>query len=301
MTLPASSTASRAARQCRPTVTLALAGIVFCTILACSPDDVTRSPSDLYSGEPQLLMTSASCAVNYRTIITTSDPDLASVGIPVQTDTSQVCERWTGSDYQIQETLLGGTMTEGDVPDTNRIIEYTSGAVVGYTANGVATSDPAVVPGGTLGDLVAATPAEKAAAVDDPYDAIIASGSQCTDPPGVGCNSGGSGGGGEECDQAEDCCPPEERVCEDGGLAGIVAARFAAQLSAGLPAVDGATRPDDGKYRKHGLTRRGVRALLESYNRVGSSSEGWHRFRGAALGGEEIVDVDPRTELIVRQ
>jgi hypothetical protein len=148
--------------------------------LACSGEEVVFSARSVAG--PRVLMNSSSCAVQYRSIINLSDTELDSAGIPSQTDTSDVCEAWTGSDYQVQDRVVGGTMSEGDVPDTSQIVEYINGQVTGYTASGVPAAEAANVPGGTLADLVSATSEERAAVADDPYYGILASGSTCLDP-----------------------------------------------------------------------------------------------------------------------
>jgi hypothetical protein len=74
-----------------------------------------------------------------------------------------------------------------------------------------------------------------------------------------------------------------------------------ARLTTRLASPNVAVVPDDGKYKRHGLTRRGVRALLETYERTGTTPAGLLHFRKSAPGGELTVDVEPRTQLIAHQ
>jgi hypothetical protein len=274
--------------------------------LACSGERVMSTSRRVDA--PQLLMNSSSCAVQYRSIINLSDTELDSAGIPSQTDTSDVCEAWTGSDYQVQDKLVGETMSEGDERDTSQIVEYINGQVTGYTASGVVTAEPSSVPGGTLADLVSATSEERAAVADDPYYGILASGSTCIDPNAPGCDPGGGGGGGggggcDHYDEYGNCCEPQEIICDGGGRAGlgIDPGSVVARVTTRLPNPSVASVPDDGKYKRHGLTRRGVRALLDTYERTGTTPAGLLHFQKSAGGGELTVDVEPRTQLIAHQ
>lgn len=288
-----------------PRLSVLIAATMAGVTLACSGEGgiVVPRPAE----EPHLLMTSSSCAVQYRSIINVVDTDLDSAGIPPQTDTSDVCEAWTGSDYQVQERLIGETMSEGDEPDTSRIVEYINGQVTGYTASGVPTSDPAAVPGGTLADLVSATSDEREAVADDPYYGILASGSTCIDTTAPGCDPGGGGGsGGGTCDNYDaygNCCPPQQIICDgSGGGFSVQAAPYVAArqpVRQAHPSL--ASAPSDSKYTRHGLTRRGVRALLDTYDGAGTSPQGLLRFRKNAGGGEVTIDVEPRTQLIAHQ
>ena len=274
--------------------------------VACSGEDAVVAR---FVDAPRVIMNSSSCAVQYRSIINLSDTELDSAGIPPQADTSDVCEAWTGSDYQVQDRVVGGTMSEGDVPDTSQIVEFINGQVTGYTASGVPTADPSAVPGGTLADLVSATTEERAAVADDPYYGILASGSTCLDPNAPGCDpggGGGGGGGGSGCDHYDEygnCCEPQEIICDGGGRAavGVDPGSLVARLTGRSPSGSVAMAPDDGKYKRHGLTRRGVRALLETYEHTGKTAAGLLHFRKSAGGGELTVDVEPRTQLIAHQ
>jgi hypothetical protein len=252
-------------------------------------------------------MSSSSCAVQYRSILNVTDTEFDSAGIPPQTDTSDVCETWTGSDYQVQDRLVGETMSEGDERDTSQIVEYINGQVTGYTTSGMPTADPADVPGGTLADLVSATTEEREAVADDPYYGILASGSTCLDPTAPGCDpgeDGGGGGGGAGCDHYDEygnCCEPQEIICDGGSGFSVQTAAMLMRPTARAASASVVSTLDDRKYKRHGLTRRGVRALLETYEYAGTTPAGLLHFRKSAGGGELTVDVEPRTQLIAHQ
>jgi hypothetical protein len=53
------------------------------------------------------------------------------------------------------------------------------------------------------------------------------------------------------------------------------------------------------KYHKKGLSRHGVRALVDAMEEIAPSPEGNRRFRTTRADAEEIVSVDPVSELIV--
>jgi len=56
-----------------------------------------------------------------------------------------------------------------------------------------------------------------------------------------------------------------------------------------------------GRYARHGVRRRGVRALIDRAEEVGRGIGGERRFREQRGDGEVIYAVDPQTELLVAQ
>ena len=59
------------------------------------------------------------------------------------------------------------------------------------------------------------------------------------------------------------------------------------------------TTDGDKKFAKHGLKRRGVRALVDDAEEVGRSAEGNRRFRKQRGGAEVTLTLDKNTELLV--
>jgi hypothetical protein len=68
--------------------------------------------------------------------------------------------------------------------------------------------------------------------------------------------------------------------------------------TAGQPCPLSSTR-SDGKYTNHGLSRRGVRALVNNMTELGRGSKGERRFRGMRGRSEWIISLDPETQLFV--
>lgn len=114
--------------------------------------------------------------------------------------------------------------------------------------------------GGTLFDFMYADDATRQAASDDPYYAL----------------RGGGGSG---------CANPTQIVCD--------------QAAAQSSAIADAPQFRDGRYTRHGLRRRGLRALVDGATEIGAGGDGARRFRRATSQGEVIVSVSKDTELLV--
>lgn len=57
----------------------------------------------------------------------------------------------------------------------------------------------------------------------------------------------------------------------------------------------------DGKFTKHGLTRRGVRALVDNMAEIGRGTRGERRFRKLRGDEDVILSIDDQTQLLVAE
>jgi hypothetical protein len=115
------------------------------------------------------------------------------------------------------------------------------------------------ISGASILDFYVVDQASRDAVADDPYYALA---------------SGGGGGGGGGCE------PPDCYATSRSGPETV-------------------SMPRDSMYRRHGVRRRGVRALIETADDAGLSNEGYRRFVKRDPRGDHVYLVDPRTELLV--
>lgn len=219
--------------------------------------------------------TGASCGVSYTTVLTLVDDELADYEVPSLTDSARVCETWTGSDYSARITSTGSSEPASEYSDSTAAVTYEAGTTTGYTATGAPTTDGAEVIGADAFDVVQATAAERQASYDAPYYGVYSGG-------------GGGGGGGDEC-----------LDCEIGLRQPAANVVTAAGVPGGTPG--GVADSMVGRFVRHGLSRRGVRALVDDKDEIARSPLGRRRFRSMAGDEETIIEIDPATELMVAQ
>lgn len=204
------------------------------------------------------------CGVSFTAVVTSEDDLLAAYGIPATTDTVGVCETWTGSDYVMRETLVGSAPNAFLSPDTARTVVYSGGQVTAIAADGGPVHG-AVPVGATAFDFMEVDEATRQASYDNPYYAVYA-------PDGPGCGG--------------------QIRCSVGAAAGATTLSGASQAAAD-------TARADGKFAKHGIKRRGTRALVEDAEEVGRSPDGHRRFRKRRGDTEVTLTLDKDTELLV--
>lgn len=201
------------------------------------------------------LSTMTSCGASFRMVVTDVDSLLAPYGITQSVDTVDVCETWTGSDYQYQALAVGSSDNLPDLDAVQSITYDGAGNVAGYDASG-SESAPTDAVGPTAFDFLYADDATKQASYDDPYYGVAS-----PDPSASTC--------------LEEPCP-----------AMSVSATVADTLR---------------RFARHGITRRGVRALVDDAEEISRSSEGYRRFR-AVLPTETVIrSVDPKTQLLMAE
>lgn len=247
-----------------------------CTIVgvvAIGCDDQSRqAPRDLSSGvaETAYEFAPGECVATFR-MITSEDDELASTySWVLQSDTIDVCETWTGSNYRWKFVTLGTSERESGVYDMTRDLSYDAGYMSVMQQQAVVATDATSTP--TLFDSFNTESSLRLAATDDPYYGIRSLGGSA---PGGGC-----------CEflQAAPSRLPE-------GSTGL-------QRAVTVPARRfGAVQ--DGKHTRHGLRRRGVRALVDSAAEEPRGASGVRRFRLTDTHGEHVYVIDPQTELLI--
>jgi hypothetical protein len=213
---------------------------------------------------PALSLQNASCALNFTAELAVADSEMAELDVGVRVDTVRVCQTWTGDDYAIIGHTVGGSHHGTDFGDSLQISQYEDGQVNAYGADSVGVADPGAV-GTSSFEFVGADSAQIQASYDDPYYVVLGP----SDP-------------GDECGM-------------DGDECGLEGQRVAPQRAA--PQLSRA----GGRGERHGLTRRGVRMLVDDAEDVGRSPEGWRRFRKVRGEHEITIDVDAGTQLIRAQ
>lgn len=256
--LHCSSRCRRLLKLSRPRHPRPLALVLGTTLLvACSDAPVVSA--DGAGRPPMRSIQGMSCGASFRMIAYEDDPLMAQHGLPPSTDTVDVCETWTGSDYRVRMRLAGSSENGPHSTDAVQHADYEYGSVTGYDANGSISGEASSV-GPTAFDFLYADEATRQASYDDPYYGVYG-GSGCLDPSSPGCEQ-----------------PMASRVGPTSSTA----------------------RPDSARrFVRHGVTRRGVRALVDAAEEVAPTAEGDRRFRKVKGDEETIFTLDRRTELLV--
>lgn len=220
-------------------------------VAACS-DGSSLGPTRAPPTAALSIASASSCGASFRLIATDDDSLMAPYGIMRTIDTVDVCETWTGSDYQYEARAVGNS-DNAELVDAVQSVTYSDGYVAGYGSSGSAATPPVDV-GPTSFDLMYADDATRQASYDYPYYGVSSPDpSTCTQPP----------------------CP--------------VAAY----------SISGAdSRPS---FSRHGLTRLGVRALVENFDEIARSANGLRRFRHVRDGETTIRSIHPATQLLVAE
>jgi hypothetical protein len=203
----------------------------------------------------------SNCGALFTTTFSDDNSELAQFDIPATTQTEEVCETWTGNDYLISSTSQDASDNLAALPEDVMRVDYQGGYITAMTAGGSAVESPEPVDQ-SLFDFVTASSAERQASIDAPYYGIY----------------GGGGGGGEEC-------PPGEPNCHE--MQNLVAGDDQSVSQAPAP------------FTRHGITRRGVRALIDDAEEQSRGPQGVRRFRVIRGGQEVIYSLDPVLQLIV--
>lgn len=108
------------------------------------------------------------CGAAFRMITSEQDSLMAPYGIGFTSDTVDVCESWTGSDYTYTATGAGSSDNVPGFASEVQSAEYQSGYITGYASDGSAATQP-VSAGGTSFDFLYADDATRQASYDYPY------------------------------------------------------------------------------------------------------------------------------------
>jgi len=237
-------------------------------LAACSDARNSLSPNPPVPSGSGRLQAMTSCGASFTVITDETDSLMTPYGIGTSSDTVNVCESWTGSDYDYQVSGAGSSDNVLGFADTVQTVAYQSGYVTGYTQSGAVAADPTNV--GTLFDFVVADDPTRQASYDDPYYGVSSHDpSTCLQPP----------------------CPVMLRA------------------QAALPAGDiVALRPSGGRsnaavqdtlFTRHGLSRKGVRALVNTADEITPSLQGYRRFQTVKNGVTTLRSIDPVTQLLM--
>lgn len=169
----------------------------------CSGGDLAAPRPD---DRPNLAVNSFPCALSFSAVITAHDEEFAEYGVADRVDTVQVCETWTGSDYDFQVRTTGSSDELAGFPDSIATVQYRAGHVAGFAKTGESVTAPGEV-GATSFDFVTAEPVQVSASYSDPYYAVLAN-----EDPGSG---GDDGGGGGDCGQS---CQPSVSIAGGSGV-----------------------------------------------------------------------------------
>ena len=197
---------------------------------------------------------------------------MSTYGIPATVDTVDICETWTGSDYDYQAIAVGSSDNQAGIADTVQSVSYQNGYASGYSQDGSSVAPPSSI-GATAFDMIHADNSTIQASYDDPYYGISSpDSSACTQPP---------------------CAQQSVNV-------GSYQTGEAGSNPAAAPGTSASPNAGPG-FVKHGLSRRGVRALVDNAEEIGRSPAGNRRFR--SVRGEETItrSIDPKTQLLVAE
>ncbi len=241
-----------------------LASLTLYLLSACSEANVAPNPP---APNPSLRVAAiTSCGASFRMITEEQDSLMAPYGIPNSVDTVDTCEAWTGSDYQYQATAIGSSDDVQPFVDSVQTTIYQSGYVTGYTPSG-SPSAPATSVGSTAFDMLYASSSLRQASYDYPYYGVSSPDpSACLKPP----------------------CPIFMRATSDRALP-----------TSSRPASASASAPP--AFAKHGLSRLGIRALVDDAEELSPSGNGDRRFRSVGTNETIIRSIDPKTQLLVAE
>ena len=165
-------------------------GLAVATVAACSDLHTDPRTPRIKEEERPSMTASFSCGLQYTQISTIYDSTLANYGQDTYTDTAQVCENWTGSDYQIS-IQTQGTSYGSAYPDTLTTVQYDGGHAAAYGNNGAQVADTSV--GSTSFELANADSSQIQASYANPYYGVTSSGGDCvTDPTAITCSPNGN-------------------------------------------------------------------------------------------------------------
>lgn len=238
----------------------ALGATIVCTVAACSPGDEAAGPLARAEDRVGVNLIGAGCGVTFGMTVTEEDPELAAEGLPLEvTEEVQVCQTWTGSDYQFQVVTSSNTENAtNEVPETIQSAAFTGGQLLaGDASMNLVGQEPIDA---TLFDAVNATPDLRDASFDDPYYGV----------------SGGGGGG-------SNCPDPQQIQCEQP------------EIREGGPVAA------PGRFERHGIQRRGVRALLDQAEELPAVVPAQRRFLVRRGEGTTEYHVDRKSQLVVRE
>ena len=242
-------------------ISRALGAMIICTVAACSPGDEASGPRARAEGRVGVNLIGGGCAVSFAMTVTEQDPELAEDGLPLEA-TEDVSICQTWTGSDYQYQVVTTTDTEN------------SSSSVPDTVQSVAFSGGQLLAGEAAGNLVAQEPIDatlfdamnapqylRDASYDDPYYGV----------------TGGGGGGGLCPDPTQIICSPQPAL------------------------IEGGSTTLGGRFERHGITRRGVRAQLDQSEELPALVPALRRFR--VQRGEVTTEhhLDRQSQLLIRE
>lgn len=262
-------------RSVRRTTWMATNTAIVVGSLACSDAPVVGAPK--IGERTATYLVTQGCGASYNMISTETDSLMTQYGIPNTVDTVGICETWLGNDYAYQATAVGSSDNTPGFIDDVQTTTYENGNVVGYSQGGASAAAPSPV-GATAFDMLYADDATRQASYDYPYYGVASPDpSTCLTPP----------------------CALQSAAPRTGistSPESITRERSTRRTSSAATS-GGSAEP----FTKHGLIRRGVRALVDDASEIAPLRNGWRRFQ--AMHNNEVVirSVDPKTQLLMAE
>ena len=198
------------------------------------------------------------------------------------TDTLDICETWTGSDYVHNVHNVGSSERLQALVNPLMDTHYDAGFITGSAVDGSQQTSAAAV-GGTAFDFVLADQAAIEASEDEPYYAVFTPHVSCDPTPGgISCNSTGVSGTATALSRS----------------ASNALNQAEADTSAKITRTDSSDAKEARKAR-HGIKRRGVRMLVGGMEDAGRTSSGNRRFRSVKGTEERFLTLEKDTDLLI--
>lgn len=144
-------------------------GVVVGMLAACEGEPFIAPVSE---APPLLSAGTFECGVEFTAITFFTDSQLAEFEVPDMTDTTRVCETWTGSDYKVRIDMIGSSEPATDYSEEMTTVLYLDGRMHAYDSLGQPIELDTDV-GATAFEMVNATTDERQASYDEPYYGVM--------------------------------------------------------------------------------------------------------------------------------
>lgn len=235
--------------------------LVIFAVEACSPEGPSTSSLSGTERRDGVNLIGGGCAVTFGMTVTEEDPELAAEGLPLEV-TEEVQVCQTWTGTDYRFQVVTTSNTENA---TNEVPETVQSAA--FAGGQLLAGDAGMnlvsqeQVDATLFDAVNASPTLRDASFDDPYYGV----------------SGGGGGG-------SNCPDPQQIQCEEQP-----------EMREGGPVAA------PGRFERHGIKRRGVRALLDQAEELPAVVPALRRFLVRRGEGTTEYHLDRNSQLVVRE
>lgn len=266
----------RILRACRSRAQLCLVVAMVAVIAGCRRDRGATGVQEELGVASELQQ--FPCVLQYTVVSLDEDSVLLRHGIPTTVDTTEVCQTWTGTDYDLHTVEVGSSMNHDVIrPSPVAGTEWHSGVLRTLDTAGREV-EGALVVGGRSMDVLGIDEATQAAVADDPYASVVVPG-ECVVEDGetfVSCSA--------------DACADELIVC-DGEAATM------SLSSQPLETRDASKYSVAERARQPRIVRKGIRRRLEHFTEQPSAVSGRRVFTRGAAGAEERITIHAATQL----